>query len=47
MGCAATTCKNCKRRTKACNLKKAEDGKQCCTACVTAYNNEYRKTLKK
>lgn len=39
MGCQGVTCGNCKRRTKACQLTKAKDGKQCCRTCVSAYNN--------
>lgn len=40
MGCQGVTCGNCKRGTQACKITKAKDGKQCCQACVTAYNNE-------
>ncbi len=31
-------CQNCKRKLSCgCSRRKASDGKQCCTACVKAY----------
>ena len=39
MGCQGVTCNNCKRRTKACKIKIAKDGKSCCETCVSTYNN--------
>lgn len=43
MACNATTCKNCKRATKACQIRKAEDGTMCCTQCVEKYNKTTKK----
>ena len=35
----AATCPNCKKRLGcSCQLKKANDGTQCCTNCVGKYN---------
>lgn len=38
MGCQPTKCPNCGANRKACELKRAENGKQCCTICVAKYN---------
>lgn len=41
MGCQATICPNCKKSTKACNLRKAKDNKTtCCVSCVTSFNTK-------
>tara|TARA_Y100000385_G_C12932659_1_gene567452 strand:- start:589 stop:762 length:174 start_codon:yes stop_codon:yes gene_type:complete len=38
-------CKNCGLKLScSCKVRKAKDGKECCTACVTKYNNQLTST---
>jgi hypothetical protein len=38
------TCSNCNKKLGcSCKIRKASDGKQVCTSCITAYEEQIRK----
>jgi hypothetical protein len=47
MGCAQKNCPNCGTSTKECQLRRASDGKLCCTKCISAYEAQLQANKRK